>query len=523
MRKSKNIKYIIAGTLALILSLYIIPLPNAQASLDEADKYREQGLYEEAIEEYKKYEDFYNYYLLKNINNSNLYLEYSRLLADVLLRIAETYYEWGKKDNMVIYCKKVIFLSDKIGKDEVIDPIRKRAEELLGGKTPITPQQVEDEEDDVDYEYEDIAELTEDEYIQLELEDRYSLLDDSPLTDEELDETLEDINNTFDELPEVESTEEETITEEEITGGEGELELMEEEEEITLNTVQNFNPFDGPVSSQLMVKEKDGRNYIVVHLTEFDVVLPQKLGKPNFVSITDGNKTINSDNTDIDINSLNTEETRIYITINLTKYYTAGDLSKLTDSVIQFLLSIPPGFHTYLTYFNENDGRIINAELNTDNIYEIMDIIKPNSKISTNALLESTFEFIETHDTSIEKQPRFIISIHDEDSINISLSNRANELSVPINMFTLNESLTPMTEMSMKRITTNTSGVFLNGGLDEKINDFFYLIALYMVQSSFLISWPIEAMPADRNLKIIVEFTYDEKTYSILFDTSLIP
>jgi hypothetical protein len=272
-----------------------------------------------------------------------------------------------------------------------------------------------------------------------------------------------------------------------------------------------------------MTREENGDNFIIVHLTEFDVVLPQKLGKPDFVSITDGQKTINSDDTDIKINSLNTEETRIYLTINLTQNYSTFSLNKLSESLIQFLLSIPPGFHPYLTYYSKEDGKIINAELSTDNIFDIMKKIRPNSEISTNALIQSTFDFIENHDSSIGKQPRFIISINDEESINISLSNRANELSVPINMYILKDNLSSMTEMGLKRITSNTSGVFLNGNFDENLNDFFYLIALYMVQSSFMISWPIEAMENTRNLRIVVEFTYEDKSYSILFDTSLIP
>ncbi len=522
MKKLGIFKYIIASTLLLIISIYILPLQNANASLDEADKYREQGRYEEAIEEYKKYEDFYNYYLLKNINNSNLYLEYSRLLADVLLRIAETYYEWGKRNQMENYCKKIIFLSKKIGDDKVINPIRKRAEELLAGNVPITPQVDQDEDSEINYE--EIAELSEDEYIILELEDKYSLLDESPLTEDELDDTYNEIVNTFGDLPEIETTEVEVIPDDEPTVEDVIIELPEEDtEEIKLNTVQNFSPFDGPVSSQIMTREENGDNFIVVHLTEFDVVLPEKLGKPDFVSITDGQNTINSDDTNISINPLNTEETRIYLTINLSQYYSTFSLNKLSEALIQFLLSIPPGFRPYLTYYSEDDGKIINAELSTDNIFDIMKKIKPNSGISTNALIQSTFDFIDNHDSSIGKQPRFIISIHDEKSINISLSNRANELSVPINMYVLKGNLSAMEEMGIKRITSNTSGVFLNGNFDENLNDFFYLIALYMVQSSFIISWPIEAMENTRNLRIVVEFTFEDKSYSILFDTSLIP
>ncbi len=182
--KVKKTNYI---TIILILTFFsVMSLSSGMlsATIKDADDLREQGEYEKAIEEYKQYEDFYNYYLIKNLNNKNMYREYSRLLADIMIRIAETYDDWGKEQKMVEYCNKIIFLSKKMGDDDIINKIRERAEDLMKEDVPPVNEIEEDEEPEkIKEEPEWIKELDNEDYLKLEVEDPYSLPEDRKFTD----------------------------------------------------------------------------------------------------------------------------------------------------------------------------------------------------------------------------------------------------------------------------------------------------------------------------------------------------
>lgn len=567
MKRIISNKVFFSLILFTIFCLAFIYPQNVRATIEDGDYYRSKGLYQEAIKEYKKYEDFYNYYLLRNINNSELYREYSKLLADVLLRIAETYFLWDKLDYMKLYCNKIIFLSKKIGADSFIDPIRIRAEYLL--KNPyayfkkyypdssfnndsstndviiqddaliqddtdnnndteenmidvvISPAET-DNNDVLDMDISEIADLTEEDYMRIELEDEQVLLEESALTDEELNETLSEINMLINTMAEEEDTQEHVSSDNsQDEDTESNIVITEPLSELKLVTEQKSNPVEGPASSQLLLTG-EGENLLVIHLACFSQELENRIEKPAYVSIDNGNMITSIDN-DVRIESLTTEEVRIYLTIYLTEDYTIKQLNDLSNSIIYFILSIPPGYHVFLTLFNEITSEPELIEVNSDNLSDIMSFIKPSKSSSFEDFINKTYTSVKEHDYAKGVMPRFNIIINDEpEKVGASLSNKANEVSIPIYFFSPKD-YSISTEMILKRITNNTIGTYSYGGFEPDLRNFLHSIALYLVQSTFLIKWENDIINKDDDLLINVDFVYSNDKYNITFDTSLIP
>jgi hypothetical protein len=683
-------------SLLFILSLsFTINYQQIGASIEEADIKRQEGLYKEAITEYKKYEDFYNYNLLRNINNPQLYREYSRLLAGILIKIAESYNDWERYRGVEAYCDKVIFLSERIGNDRYINPIKKRALELLKSlgrdtavnnttddyysdsenlyidseedakdnekvtifvsddgnnnkenennaneredaieinvdeekekKDPIINSEeieIPDEEPSEYLSYEDkkkeekvkladvnnYGEMSENDFIRLEREDEKSLLADEPVTEEELNKTMDDLKyylaqldgsytesttiidddgeefnlsetdvadldgsedielpesfevyleednetegNSETVIEEDDETESATITDLPEIDDDSTTPVIEDDERpsspfeiedtdygLDLITDQKFNPQAGPVTSQLL-NNKYSKSSIVMHLTKFGQVLKNRIEKPTFVSISDGEKTLtyseptlseggessfalDGDNDEIEVNSLTTENVRIYVSLNLSKTYTNIELDKLSHSLTQFLLSLPLGYRVYLSRINNTEVDFV--PLNSNNLFSIIELLKDSSETSTNDLLKKTYEQI-AKDDNVEKNPRFLILMSDSpDVINIGISKQANELSIPLHIFSISETLSGAEEKVLSRASSNTFGTYSYGDMETNLTEYLYNIALYLVQGSFIISWDKDAFSNLDNLLINIKFLYDKQIYEITFDTSLIP
>lgn len=686
MEKKNTVLIIILFIASLFMT---ISSQQADASIEDADIKRLEGLYKDAITEYKEYEDFYNYNLMRNVDKPELYREYSRLLAEILLKIAESYDEWERYRGVEAYCDKIIILSNRIGKDKFIDPIKKQAKNMLSslGKPVstssgsdkhysehndeslyissdtnntndadtnnenekislfvndsentkekededpiINSEEIEIPDDELDEKYssykdykkkkeepvkfanvDKYGEMSEDEFIRLEREDEKSLLADEPITEEELDKTMSDLENylallddtssesttieddpesdeftlsdtdvaTLDdteddmELPDsfevfldeepseedstaeitdnshIEDDDADTATIADIEDDDTDIatiadieepatpiiedgerptstfELEDTETELELIEEQKLDPNSGPVTSQLLSSDKYEKSSIIMHLTKFGQVLSTRIEKPTYVKISDSDNNMleySETKNEIEVNSLTTENVRIYLSLNLSNDYDDKQLEHLSTSLTQFLLSLPLGYSVYLSLINGSDVDFVS--LNTENLFNIDTLLKDDSNLSTNNLLKLTYNQI-SKDDNIYKSPRFLLLISDKpDVINIGVSKQANELSVPLHIFSISESLSDNEIQVLSRISSNTFGTYSNGDMETKLVTYLYNIALYLVQGSFILSWDSNAFSSLDNLTINIKFLYNKQAYEMIFDTSLMP
>ncbi len=111
----KNIPYVIIWIAIAVLSISIIGISLLSADdFDEERNLIDNGRYEEALQELKEEEATYNYLRTKNINNMNLYVDYSGKLSIVLELIGDVYKELNEIKLAINYYKKAKILHQLI-------------------------------------------------------------------------------------------------------------------------------------------------------------------------------------------------------------------------------------------------------------------------------------------------------------------------------------------------------------------------------------------------------------------------
>ncbi len=110
----KNI-YKLTWVLVTIVAIFLFG--NSIIIADEFDEERnliDSGRFEEALQELKEEEETYNYLRTKNINNLNLYVDYSEKLSIVLELIGDVYVEMNEIKLAINYYKKAKILHQLI-------------------------------------------------------------------------------------------------------------------------------------------------------------------------------------------------------------------------------------------------------------------------------------------------------------------------------------------------------------------------------------------------------------------------